>query len=63
QADKKLLELPGIDGDTVSLLVGSGIKTVEDLADLATDELVEKTGMDEKAAADLIIAARAVVYP
>ncbi len=61
-ADKSLLELPGIDADTVSALVGAGVRNVNDLADLATDELVEK-GFDEKTAADLIIAARAVVYP
>lgn len=61
-ADKGLLELPGIDGDKVSALVGAGVKTVVDLADLATDELVEKTGFDEKTAADLIVAARSVVY-
>ena len=56
-ADKSLLELPGLDGDKVSALVTAGVRNVNDLADLATDELVEKT------AADLIIAARAVVYP
>ena len=59
-ADKSLLELPGLDGDKVSALVTAGVRNV---ADLATDELVEKTGFDEKTAADLIIAARAVVYP
>ena len=42
--------------------MNAGVKTVVDLADLATDELVEKTGFDEKTAADLIVAARAVVY-
>lgn len=62
-ADKSLLELPGLDGDKVSALVTAGVRNVNDLADLATDELVEKTGFDEKTAADLIIAARAVVYP
>ena len=62
-ADKSLLELLGLDGDKVSALVTAGVRNVNDLADLATDELVEKTGFDEKTAADLIIAARAVVYP
>lgn len=62
-ADKSLLELPGLDDDKVSALVTAGVRNVNDLADLATDELVEKTGFDEKTAADLIIAARAVVYP
>ncbi len=62
-ADKSLLELPGIDGEKVSTLVSAGVRNVNDLADLATDELVEKAGFDEKTAADLIIAARAVVYP
>ncbi len=47
-ADKSLLELPGLDGDKVSALVTAGVRNVNDLADLATDELVEKTGFDEK---------------
>ena len=63
RADKSLLELPGIDSDKVSALVRAGVKDVKELADLDSYELVESAGFDEKTAADLIMAARAVVYP
>jgi N utilization substance protein A len=39
-------------------LARKGVKTREDLADLAVDELVEMGGVDEKKAADLIMDAR-----
>ena len=62
-ADKSLLELPGLDGDKVSALVTAGVRNVNDLADLAADQLESRSAVHEKTAADLIIAARAVVYP
>ena len=40
-------------------LFDKGVKTRDDLADLATDELVEYTGLDQEVAADLISQARA----
>ena len=40
----------------------AGIKTLDDLADLATDELLESIEMDENAAQALIMAARQKVY-
>jgi transcription termination/antitermination protein NusA len=39
--------------------VEKGIKTRDDLADLAVDELSEMTGMDAELAKKLIMAARA----
>lgn len=53
-----LLALPGMDEDTAFRLAEAGIVTCENLADLATDELLEKLPMDEKRASDLIMAAR-----
>jgi N utilization substance protein A len=40
-------------------LAERGIKTRDDLADLAVDELSEMTGMDDENAKKLIMAARA----
>jgi N utilization substance protein A len=39
-------------------LARKGVKTRDDLADLAVDELVEMGGVDEKKAAELIMNAR-----
>jgi N utilization substance protein A len=57
-----LLEVPGIDEDAAYVLAEAGIVTAEDLADLATDELLEKVDMDEALASQLIMAARSRVY-
>ncbi|MHB1301282.1 MAG: transcription termination factor NusA, partial [Burkholderiales bacterium] len=54
-----LLSLNGMDGQTAKLLAAKGISTRDDLADLAVDDLVELTEMDEGRAAQLIMAARA----
>lgn len=54
-----LMTLNGMDEELVRLLASKGIATVEDLADLAVDELVEMTGMDEERAKQLIMTARA----
>jgi N utilization substance protein A len=54
QAD--LLELAG--DDLAKALARKGVRTREDLADLAVDELVEMGGVDEKRAAELIMDAR-----
>ena len=58
-ADPKLLELPGMDHDLVAQLSKKGVKTLDDLADLSTAELVEMTNMEEQDAQKLIVAARA----
>jgi len=53
-----LLAVPGIDEDLAYRLAAAGVVTRDDLADLATDELIEKLPMDEDAAAKLIMVAR-----
>ncbi len=54
-----LATMDGMDTETVRKLVEQGIDTVEALADLSTDDLVEMTGIDEERAKVLIMAARA----
>ncbi len=53
-----LLSLEGMDIDIVRELAAKGINTQADLADLATDDLVEMTGIDTERANQLIIKAR-----
>ncbi|CAE6484691.1 MAG TPA: transcription termination/antitermination protein NusA [Nitrosomonas nitrosa] len=53
-----LLSLEGMDAQLVRELAAKGIKTQEDLADLAADDLVEMTGIDIDRANKLIIKAR-----
>ena len=59
KADTSLLELEGMDHDLASRLVSEGVKTADDLADLDTEELMEKGGIGEEDARALIMAARA----
>ncbi len=54
-----LLTLEGMDNQTALQLVSQGVNTVEELADLAMDDLVEMTGMDAERAKQLIMTARA----
>ena len=54
-----LLSLEGMDSSTARLLASKGVKTQEDLAELALDDLVELTGMEAERAKALIMAARA----
>ncbi|MFN7752023.1 MAG: transcription termination factor NusA [Pseudomonadota bacterium] len=54
-----LLTLEGMDNSTARQLARGGIKTKEDLADLAVDDLIEIAEMDEARARQLILAARA----
>lgn len=53
-----LLYVTGMDADTAQVLASKGISTRDDLADLATDELVELTGIETERATALIMAAR-----
>jgi N utilization substance protein A len=54
-----LLTLDGMDNQTARQLARGGVKTKNDLADLAVDDLVEITQMDTERAKALIMAARA----
>ncbi len=53
-----LLELEGMDKGLAYLLASKGVVTREDLAELATDDLLEINEMDEERAAALIMKAR-----
>jgi N utilization substance protein A len=57
--DQKLLQLEGMDTQLAAKLAAQGVKTRDDLADLAVDELSEMTGIDADKAKTLIMAARA----
>jgi N utilization substance protein A len=54
-----LLELAGMDKPLAARLARASIKSRDDLADLAVDELVELTGIENERAKSLITTARA----
>ncbi|NCN44589.1 MAG: transcription termination/antitermination protein NusA [Piscirickettsiaceae bacterium CG_4_9_14_3_um_filter_43_564] len=54
-----LLDLDGMNEEMAKKLASNGIVTQEDLADLATDELLEIVELDEESASALILKARA----
>ncbi len=56
--DPELLGLEGMDSQIAAKLVESGVKTRDDLADLATDDLIEICAMDIERAKALIMKAR-----
>ncbi len=56
---ESLLKMDGMDNETVRMLARNGVSTMDDLADLAVDDLVEMTGMDGERAKELIMTARA----
>jgi N utilization substance protein A len=57
--DQNLLKLEGMDTQLAAKLAEGGVKTRDDLADLAVDELSELTGIEGERAKALIMAARA----
>lgn len=54
-----LLSLDGMDKSLAAKLAQAGVKTRDDLADLAVDELMDIAGIDQERAKDLITKARA----
>jgi N utilization substance protein A len=60
QPAEDLLTVEGVDEDLAYQLAAAGVVTRDDLADLATDELLEKIPMDEAVAAQLIMRARGI---
>jgi N utilization substance protein A len=54
-----LMGLDGMSKDLAGKLAGNGVKTRDDLAELAVDELTEMTGIDDERAKELILKARA----
>jgi len=59
EASEDLLTMEGMDEATAHTLASKGVSTMEDLADLAVDDLVELTNMDVERAKKLIMTARA----
>ena len=60
--DENLKSVEGLDQDMILVLANKGIKTIDDLADLAADELIELLGenvLSEKEAERVIMGARA----
>ncbi len=57
--EQDLLDLEGMNHELAAQLADAKIFTRDELAELAVDELVEITDMDEQAASDLIMRARA----
>ncbi|MGH8676709.1 MAG: helix-hairpin-helix domain-containing protein, partial [Burkholderiales bacterium] len=57
--DPELLKLEGMDNALAAKLAAQGVRTRDELADLAVDELAELTGVDGDRAKNLIMAARA----
>jgi transcription termination/antitermination protein NusA len=57
-AAEDLLGMEGMDNQTARVLASKGVTTMDALADLATDELTEMTGMDAERATRLIMKAR-----
>jgi len=59
KVDADLLHLEGMDGELAAKLAECGVKTRDDLADLAVDDLLELTDIDVERAKTLIMKARA----
>jgi transcription termination/antitermination protein NusA len=58
EVSQNLRDLEGLTPELIGKLTSSGIQTRDDLADLAVDELIELTQIDEDAAKQLIMKAR-----
>jgi N utilization substance protein A len=59
EAQEDLLTMEGMDQNTASLLASKGIISMEDLAELAVDELLDIVKIEEERAKELIMTARA----
>ncbi len=62
QPEKDLLEMAGMDEHTAHLLAAAGIKTREELAEQAVDDLLAIEGMTEERAKELIMTAREIWF-
>jgi N utilization substance protein A len=58
EASQDLRDLQGLTSELISKLADGGVHTLDDLADLAVDELVEITGQSDDEAKTLIMKAR-----
>ncbi|TAL89031.1 MAG: transcription termination/antitermination protein NusA [Candidimonas sp.] len=59
QSAPELLESEGMTADLAAKLADKKVYSLDDLAELATDELSEMTGLDEQSASEMIMRARA----
>jgi len=59
ETEQALIDLEGMTSELITALAGKKVKTLDDFAELAVDELVEIMEMDEESAGKLIMAARA----
>ncbi len=59
EVSQDLRDLDGMNADIIGKLADGGIHTRDDLADLATDELTELTGLSDDEATEMIMKARA----
>jgi N utilization substance protein A len=57
--EQDLLQLEGMDSDLAAKLAQAGVRTRDDLADLAADDVVEISGIDSQRAKNVIMRARA----
>jgi N utilization substance protein A len=57
-----LLNLPGLETHTAYVLASKGVVTLDDLAELGVDDLLDIEKMTEEKAAALIMAARNIVW-
>ena len=58
EVSQELRDLDGLTPALAATLAGAGIHTLDELADLAVDELVEITGQSDEEAKALIMKAR-----
>ncbi|NOY67081.1 MAG: transcription termination/antitermination protein NusA [Gammaproteobacteria bacterium] len=59
EMDQALIDLDGMTDELIGALAAKKVNTLDDLAELAVDELIEIKEMDEESAGKLIMAARA----
>ena len=59
ETEQALIDLEGMTSELITALAVKKVKTLDDFAELAVDELVEIMEMDEESAGKLIMAARA----
>ena len=59
KVSEDLLTLEGMEEHLARVLASKGITTMEDVAELSIDELMEAGGVDDEKAGQLIMAARA----
>ncbi len=59
---EQLLALEGLDTHTAYVIASKGVTTLDDLAELGVDDLLEIVEMTEDKAAELIMAARNIVW-